>query len=96
MAQNTEAQKIVEALRPSIEAMIDRRVSSCIRSKKMQVSTAYNSTTKLIGVTEAFGTEILIPCSTAITSAAVGKPVRVVWFNDDFSTAVALWPGTVV
>lgn len=96
MASNTEAQKIVDALRPSIEAMIKQSTASCIRSKKMQVTTAYNSSTKLIGVKEAFGNEIFIPCSSTLSSVTVGKSVRVVWYNDDMSTAVALWKGSVV
>lgn len=96
MADHIEAQKIIAALTPSIEEIINRKTKSCIRSKKMQVTTAYNAATRLIGVAEAFGSEILIPCATTLTGANVGSSVRVVWFSDDMSTAVALWPGSVV
>lgn len=85
---------VLEALKPHIKAIAAEQTASCVRSKKMDVTAAPNGS--VIGVQEAFGSEIQIPYSSALSGAAVGSSVRVVWFDNDMSTAVALYPGKVV
>ncbi|MEG1492144.1 MAG: hypothetical protein RR394_07810 [Oscillospiraceae bacterium] len=93
-AEIDSALAVWEALKPQVETLINQKTAACLRSKKMNISTAPSN--GIIGVSEAYGTEIKIPHSTALSGAAIGSSVRVVWMDNDFSTAVALWPGSVV
>ncbi|MEG1758381.1 MAG: hypothetical protein RR235_08005 [Oscillospiraceae bacterium] len=91
----TDANRFYESLRPMLKASIKEQTKDCIRSKKLNVTTAPSG--GLIGLTEPFGSkEIFIPYSSALQSVAAGASVRVVWFGNDMSTAVALWTGNVV
>jgi len=82
-----EAMKIYSALEPMIIKTISEQTQSCIRSKKMTVKAAAHN--GVITVAEAYGSEIEIPYVTSIGSVRVGKSVIVIWFNNDFSTAIA-------
>ena len=90
----TESKKILDALAPPFHKLVDRWTSHCLRSKKMQVVTAYDPDTGLIGVKEAFGPTIYIPCSIKARYVPVGNCVRVLWYGNDASTMVAEYTGT--
>lgn len=95
MSGSAEANDIWRALEPKVNAAIDQRAKNVIRSRRMNVTTA--AANGVLGVTEPFGAaEIFVPYSTALASVAVGSSVRVVWFDGNMSTAVALWTGSVV
>lgn len=52
---------IWDKLKDLIDAEIAEKTASCVRMKTMVVTTAYDETTKTVGVTEAFGTEVQLP-----------------------------------
>lgn len=94
MQDASEAVKIWQALLPSIRAEIKRQTKTCIRAKKMNVTTAPNAQTGLMGVSEAFGSsELMIPYQSTLSNATVGTSVWVYWFFGDASTMVAMQKG---
>ena len=96
MKNNTaeEALKIYQALQPMIRRDIAAQTKSCIRAAKMTVTVA--PTGGKIGVAEAYGETLTIPCSSMLEGVAVGNDVWVVWLMGNMSTMVALWPGSIV
>ena len=86
-----EAQKIWNALRVMVDAEIDKRTASCVRSRKMTVMSAPNGST--IGVAEPFGQTVNIPYSSALANVKVGDTVWVDWKFDNASTMVAMATG---
>ena len=91
---NSEAVKIVNALKPVIKAWNDEWNRNCVRAKKMTVKTAPNGST--IGVIDAFSPNVMnIPYSTGIETAVVGDTVWCVWMCDNMQTLVAMWTGTL-
>ena len=86
-----EAQKIWNALRVMVDAEIDKRTVSCVRSRKMTVMSAPNGST--IGVAEPFGQTVNIPYSSALANVKVGDTVWVDWKFDNASTMVAMATG---
>lgn len=89
MDDTNEALKIWEALRPMVDREIKERTASCIRSKKMTVTSAPNGST--IGVCEPFDTvSYNIPYSSAVKGASVGDAVWVQWYFDNASTMIAV------
>lgn len=92
MDDTNEALKIWDALKPMIDREIKERTASCIRSKKMTVTSAPNGTT--IGVCEPFDTVTYnIPYSSAVKGAQVGDAVWVQWYFDNASTMIAVCYG---
>lgn len=90
-----EALKIWKELKPMIQNLIKEETKSCVRRRKMTVTTAYNAQTGLIGVTEAYGQEIMVPASAAVQSLTVGQSV---WVESMYgaSNSVAMFPGKIV
>lgn len=89
MPDTNEALKIWSALRPMIDAEIDQKTRSCVRTKKMLVKTAPNGST--IGVAEPFDTSVIqIPYSSAVADANVGDAVWVQWYFNNASTMLAI------
>lgn len=86
-----EAQKIWNALRVMVDAEIDKRTASCVRSRKMTVMSAPNGST--IGVAEPFGQTVNIPYSSALSNVKVGDTVWVDWKFGNASTMVAMATG---
>lgn len=86
-----EAQKIWNALRVMVDAEIDKRTASCVRSRKMTVMSVPNGST--IGVAEPFGQTVNIPYSSALANVKVGDTVWVDWKFDNASTMVAMATG---
>ena len=86
-----EAQKIWNALRVMVDAEIDKRTASCVRSRKMTVMSTPNGST--IGVAEPFGQIVNIPYSSALANVKVGDTVWVDWKFDNASTMVAMATG---
>lgn len=74
---NKESLEIWNALKPAIDQEIDSRTQGMVQRRKMKVTTAPSPSTNVIGVTEPFGTEILIPFVTNLISAVVGDYVWV-------------------
>lgn len=94
MAGTEEALKIWGALLPAVRAEIREQTRTCIRARKMNVTTAPDAESGKIGVTEAFGaTEIMIPYVSTLSSVTVGTSVWVYWFYGDASTMVAMQKG---
>lgn len=71
---NKDALDIWNALRPMIDKEIERRTMGMVQRRKAKVTTA--PANSLIGVTEAFGTEIFVPYVSSMANAQVGD---VVW-----------------
>jgi hypothetical protein len=85
---NTEAVKIANALKPFAKKWFDEWGQSCVRSKKMTVSTAPNGS--VIGVTDAFSdTEIFIKYMSSCSNAVVGDTVWCKWMFDNMQTLYA-------
>lgn len=85
---NTEAVKIANALKPFVKKWFDDWGQSCVRSKKMTVTTAPNGS--VIGVTDAFSdSEILIKYMSSCANAVVGDTVWVKWMYDNMQTLYA-------
>lgn len=89
MAENASL-KIWNALKPMIDREIERKTRDCCRAKTMVVSTAYNGTTKTVGVKEAFGAEVQLPVCSSIDTAALtaGAPVWVLVPYSSMSNAI--------
>lgn len=86
-SNDNEAVKIVNALKPFIKKWYDEWGRSCIRCKKMTVTTAPDN--GVIGVTDAFGSEIFIPFKSNLSSANVGNVVWCKWMFDNMQTLYA-------
>lgn len=85
---NTEAIKIANALKPFVKNWFDEWGQSCVRSKKMTVTTAPNGS--VIGVKDAFSeTEIFIKYMSSCSNAVVGDTVWVKWMYDNMQTLFA-------
>ncbi len=85
---NTEAVKIANALKPFVKNWFNEWGQSCMRSKKMTVTTAPNGS--VIGVTDAFSdTEIFIKYMSSCANAIVGDTVWCNWMYDNMQTLYA-------
>ena len=73
---NKEAVEFWNSLKPMIDEEIKAQTRGMVQRRKMKVTTAPSLNTHKIGVTEPFGTEMLIPFTTNLISATVGD---VVW-----------------
>lgn len=82
--------KIWQTLQPMVRKEVSKGTESSVKSKKMVVTTAYNASTKTVGVTEAFGKEIQVPVSGIINpnSLTIGTAVWVVALHGNWSNAV--------
>ena len=87
--------KIWNALEPLIKREIERQTRSCQRMKSMTVSTAYNSSTGLVGVKEAFGNEILLPVMSTMDKSKLvaGASVWVCMPYSSMSNAIVMMMG---
>ena len=85
---NTEAVKIANALKPFAKKWFDEWGQSCVRSKKMTVSTPPNGS--VIGVKDAFSdTEVFIKYMSSCSNADVGDTVWCKWMYDNMQTLYA-------
>lgn len=92
---NTEAVKIANALKPFAKKWFDDWGQSCVRSKKMTVSTAPNGS--VIGVTDAFSdTEVFIKYMPSCANARVGDTVWCKWMYDNMQTLYADEMGSII
>ena len=91
MDHTSEAQRIWRNLKPMIDEEIKKQTASCIRAKKMAVTSAPNGTT--IGVAEPFGNSIQIPYSSSLSGVSTGDAVWVWWFYGNASTMIAMTTG---
>lgn len=82
--------RIWQALQPMIRKEITKGTESSVKSKKMVVTTAYNTTTRTVGVTEAFGSEIQVPVAGGVNpnSLTVGRAVWVIALHGSWSNAM--------
>lgn len=89
-SNDNEAVKIANAFKPFWKKWIKEWGRSCVRSKKMTVTTAPSILTGLIGVTDAFSdTECMIPFQMDVCNASVGDTVWVRWMYDNQQTMYA-------
>ena len=87
-SSDNEAVKIVTAIKPFAKKWFDEWGRSCIRCKKMTVTTAPSN--NVIGVTDAFSdTEIFIPYMSILEDAEVGDTVWCKWNFDNMQTLYA-------
>ena len=75
----SDALGLWDAISPMVKSTIDKRTRDKPRMEQMVVRTAYNSTTKKIGVSEPFGDEIFLPVYGGLDASAlqVGQSVWV-------------------
>jgi hypothetical protein len=87
--------RIAEALEPLIKREIERQTRSCQRMKSMTVSTAYNGSSGLVGVKEAFGSEIFLPVMSTMDKSrlVVGASVWVCMPYSSMSNAIVMMMG---
>ena len=87
--------KIWNALEPLIKREIERQTRSCQRMKSMTVSTAYNGSSGLVGVKEAFGSEIFLPVMSTMDKSKliVGASVWVCMPYSSMSNAIVMMMG---
>lgn len=87
--------KIWNALEPLIKREIERQTRSCQRMKSMTVSTAYNGSSGLVGVKEAFGSEIFLPVMSTMDKSrlVVGASVWVCMPYSSMSNAIVTMMG---
>lgn len=91
-----EAVAIASALRPTVDEWERESSRSCVRMKKMTVASKYDTSTRTMGVREAFSaTAQNIPCVPGMRGAGVGDPVWVQWLYGDKSTMCVVGPGDV-
>ena len=91
-----EAVAIASALRPTVDEWERESSRSCVRMKKMTVASTYDTSTRTMGVREAFSaTAQNIPCVPGMRGADVGDPVWVQWLYGDKSTMCVVGPGDV-
>ena len=89
-SSDNEAVKITNSLKPFIKKWFGEWGKSCVRSKKMTVTTAPNASTGLIGVTDAFSeNEVFVKYMPNCASANVGDTVWCKWMYDNMQTLYA-------
>lgn len=85
---NAEAVKIANALKPFVKKWFEEWGQSCLRSKKMTVSTAPDG--NVVGVTDAFSDqEMFIKYMSDCANASVGDTVWVSWMYNNMQTLFA-------
>lgn len=86
---------IYDAMRPLLDREIDSRTQSALRMKSMVVTTAYNSVTETVGVTEAFGNEMQLPVFGGLDTSLLikGVPVWIMMPYGSMSNAVVFTLG---
>lgn len=84
-----------EKLKPMVDREIAEKTAGCLRMKKMVITTAYNATTKKVGVSEAFGDEMFLPVMSDMTTSLLikGKPVWVLIPFGDLSNSIIMMRG---
>lgn len=87
--------KIWQTLQPMVRKEVAKGTESSVKSKKMVVTTAFNTATKTVGVKEAFGKEIQVPVAGTInpSSLTVGTAVWVVALHGSWSNAMVWMRG---
>lgn len=76
----SEAKRFWDAISGKIKELVRNETSDALRVRRFDVTTAPDGT--YIGVTQPFGdTELFLPYSEEVSSAAVGDPVMVAWYN---------------
>ena len=89
-SSDNEAVKITNSLKPFIKKWFGEWGKSCIRSKKMTVTTAPNASTGLIGVTDAFSeNEVFVKYMPNCAFSKVGDTVWCKWMYDNMQTLYA-------
>lgn len=89
-SSDNEAVKITNSLKPFIKKWFGEWGKSCVRSKKMTVTTAPNASTGLIGVTDAFSeNEVFVKYMPNCAFAKVGDTVWCKWMYDNMQTLYA-------
>ena len=86
---NKDALDIWNALRPMIDKEIERRTMGMVQRRKAKVTTA--PANSLIGVTEAFGTEIFVPYVSSMENAQVGDVVWVEFMYGATNSFVSMY-----
>lgn len=81
---NKEALAIWNSLKPIIDKEIDNRTRGMVQRRKAKVTTAPDSGTKTVGVTEPFGQEYFVPYLPGVAAATVGD---VVWVEFMFGAS---------
>lgn len=95
-SETNEAVAIAAALRPTVDEWERESSRSCVRMKKMTVASLYDSSTRTIGVREAFSASSQnVPCVPGMRGAAIGSPVWVQWLYGDKSTMCVVGPGDI-
>ena len=91
MSNTDEALKIWNALKPMIDRQIEAKTRSCVRARKMTVTTAPDGS--VLGVTEPWGAETFIPYSSALSGVQEGEAVWVWYFYNNASSMIAMAKG---
>ena len=84
MSATDEALKIWNALKPMIVSLIEAKTRSCVRAKKMTVTTAPDN--GVVGVTAPYDREVEVPIASGVSDAEKGDAVWAYWFMNNAST----------
>lgn len=84
-----------KSIQPMAEKDADTRTRDCVRMRKMTVTTAYNATTKTIGVSIPFGEEVQLPVWGGLNPAilSVNDTAWALVPYSDFSNAIVFMGG---
>ena len=91
MSEVDEALKIWDALKPMVDRQIESQTRTCVRARKMSITTAPNGTT--VGVTRPYDSEIFVPYSSSLDTAQVGDTAWVWYYMNNASTMIACATG---
>lgn len=87
--------RLWEKIKSLVDNEIDRRTRSCCRMKKMTVAIAYNSSSKTVGVQEAFGRVVDLPVFGGLDTSklSIGAAVWVMIPHSSMSNAIVFMLG---
>lgn len=95
MNNATEQEKARKAIRGYVSQEVKRQLGNMMGTRKMTVTTEYDPVSKKVGVTEAFGTEILLPTISTLseTELTVGVGVWVILPCNSWTNAIVFMTG---
>lgn len=94
MAENA-TYRLWEKIKTLVDTEIDKRTRSCCRMKKMTVAVAYNTSSKTVGVQEAFGRVVDLPVFGGLDTSklSIGAAVWVMIPHSSMSNAIVFMLG---
>ena len=88
---NKQALDRWNSMKPMIDKEIEARTRGMVQRRKAKVTTAPDSGTKTVGVTEPFGDEHFVPYLPGVANAAVGDVVWVEYMYGATNSFVSMF-----